>query len=82
MGALAEEAARAIGANSLFCRVAAFYHDVGKMNKAEYFVENQRGRTRTIGCRPSMSALIIAAHVKDGIRDGARGGAARSRSWT
>ena len=43
VGTLAEEAAKAIGANSLFCRVAAFYHDIGKIKKPEYYVENQRG---------------------------------------
>lgn len=68
VGTLAEEAARAIGANSLFCRVAAFYHDIGKMNKAEYFVENQRGVNPHDRLSPSMSALIIASHVKDGIK--------------
>ncbi len=68
VGTLAEEAARAIGANSLFCRVAAFYHDIGKINKAEYFVENQRGRNPHDRLSPSMSALIIASHVKDGIQ--------------
>jgi putative nucleotidyltransferase with HDIG domain len=68
VGTLAEEAAKAIGANSLFCRVAAFYHDIGKMNKAEYFVENQRGVNPHDRLSPSMSALIIASHVKDGIR--------------
>ena len=67
VGTLAEEASRAIGANSLFCRVAAFYHDVGKMNKPEYFVENQRGVNPHDRLAPSMSALIIASHVKDGI---------------
>ncbi len=68
VGTLAEEAAKAIGANSLFCRVAAFYHDVGKMVKPEYFVENQRGENPHDRLSPSMSALIIASHVKDGIR--------------
>jgi len=68
VGTLAEEAARAIGANSLFCRVAAFYHDIGKMNKPEYFIENQRGRNPHDRLSPSMSALIIASHVKDGIK--------------
>jgi putative nucleotidyltransferase with HDIG domain len=68
VGTLAEEAARAIGANSLFCRVAAFYHDVGKMNKAEYFVENQRDINPHDRLSASMSALIIASHVKDGIK--------------
>jgi len=68
VGTLAEEAARAIGANALFCRVAAFYHDIGKINKAEYFVENQRGVNPHDRLSPSMSALIIASHVKDGIK--------------
>jgi putative nucleotidyltransferase with HDIG domain len=67
VGTLAEEAAKAIGANSLFCRVAAFYHDVGKMKKPEYYVENQRAGNPHDRLSPSMSALIIAAHVKDGI---------------
>jgi len=68
VGTLAEEAAKAIGASSLFCRVAAFYHDVGKMNMPEYFVENQRGTNPHVRLAPSMSALIIASHVKDGIK--------------
>lgn len=68
VGTLAEEGAKAIGANSLFCRVAAFYHDVGKMNKPEYYVENQRGVNPHDRLSPSMSALIIASHVKDGIK--------------
>ncbi len=65
---MAEEAAKAIGANSLFCRVAAIYHDVGKVNHPEYFVENQRGINPHDRLSPSMSALIIASHVKDGIK--------------
>jgi putative nucleotidyltransferase with HDIG domain len=68
VGTLAEEAAKSIGANSLFCRVAAFYHDVGKVNHAEYFVENQRGSNPHDRLSPSMSALIISSHVKDGIK--------------
>jgi len=68
VGTLAEEAAKAIGANSLFCRVAAFYHDVGKIRKPEYYIENQRGVNPHERLQPSMSALIIASHVKDGIR--------------
>jgi putative nucleotidyltransferase with HDIG domain len=68
VGALAEEAARAIGANPLFCRVAALYHDVGKVKKPDYYVENQRGVNPHDRLAPSMSALVIAAHVKDGIR--------------
>jgi hypothetical protein len=68
VGTLAEEAAKVIGANSLFCRVAAFYHDIGKLRKAEYYVENQHGTNPHDRLSPFMSALIIAAHVKDGIR--------------
>jgi putative nucleotidyltransferase with HDIG domain len=68
LGTLAEEAAKAIGANSLYCRVAAFYHDIGKIRKPEYYVENQHGSNPHDRLSPFMSALIIAAHVKDGIR--------------
>ncbi|HXV76228.1 MAG TPA: HDIG domain-containing protein [Candidatus Polarisedimenticolaceae bacterium] len=68
VGTLAEEGAKAIGANSLLCRVAAFYHDIGKMNHPEYYVENQRGVNPHDRLAPSMSALIITSHVKDGIK--------------
>lgn len=68
VGTLAEEAAKAIGANALFCRVAAFYHDIGKVQKPEYYVENQHGSNPHDRLSPSMSALVIAAHVKDGVR--------------
>lgn len=68
VGTLAEEAARAIGANSLLCKVAAFYHDIGKLSHPEYFVENQRGANAHDRLTPSMSALVIASHVKDGIK--------------
>ena len=66
---LAEAAAEAIGANSLLCRVAAYYHDVGKINKADYFVENQLPgqQNRHLNLTPSVSLLIIIGHVKDGI---------------
>src|SRR5688500_14749561 len=65
---LAEAAAEAIKANSLLCRVGSYYHDVGKINKAEYFVENQMdGENRHINLSPSVSLLIIIGHVKDGI---------------
>lgn len=68
VGTLAEEGAKAVGANALFCRVAAFYHDIGKMIKPEYFVENQGTANPHDKLSPSMSALVIASHVKDGIR--------------
>lgn len=65
---LAEAAAAAIGANALLTRVGALYHDVGKMVKPEYFVENQRGGVNPHDdLKPRMSALIIASHVKEGI---------------
>ncbi len=67
VGSLAEAAAEDIGANPLLARVAATYHDIGKMTKPEYFVENQESRdNRHEKLSPSMSALILAAHVKDG----------------
>lgn len=68
MGQMAEAAAEAIGANGLLARVGAYYHDIGKVKKAEYFVENQTGKeNKHDKLAPSMSALIIKSHVKDGI---------------
>lgn len=65
---LSEEAADAIGANSLLCRVGAYYHDIGKINKADYFVENQvDGHNRHLNLSPNVSLLIILGHVKDGV---------------
>jgi putative nucleotidyltransferase with HDIG domain len=67
---LAEQAARAVNVNALQVRVGALFHDIGKMQKAEYYVENQSAGTRGNKhdeLSPSMSALIIASHVKDGI---------------
>ncbi|HET6373041.1 MAG TPA: HDIG domain-containing protein, partial [Candidatus Polarisedimenticolia bacterium] len=69
VGTLAEQAAEEIGAHALFCRVAAYYHDIGKMTKPDYFVENMRdGENRHDRLSPRMSSLIIASHVKEGIR--------------
>ena len=68
---LAEAAADAVGANALRTRVGALYHDIGKMRKPEYFIENQQpGENPHEKLKPSMSALVIAAHVKDGIELG------------
>lgn len=68
VGNLAEDAAEAIGANPLFARVASYFHDVGKMKKPEYFVENQHGNiNRHDGLAPSMSSLILISHIKDGV---------------
>ncbi len=65
---LASEAARAIGADQLLARVGAYYHDIGKITKPEYFVENwESGTSPHDRLRPSMSKLIIISHVKEGI---------------
>jgi putative nucleotidyltransferase with HDIG domain len=64
---LAEAAAERIGANPLLCRVGSCFHDIGKMLKPHYFVENQTGENRHLGLAPAMSALIIISHVKDGV---------------
>lgn len=68
VGTLGEAAAEAIGANSLLVRVGAYYHDIGKIRKPEYYVENQAycgNKHETLS--PSMSSLIIASHVRDGL---------------
>lgn len=67
VGNLAEAGADAIGANSLLLRVCAYYHDVGKLVKPGYFVENQQGSNPHDGLSPSMSALVIQSHVKEGL---------------
>jgi putative nucleotidyltransferase with HDIG domain len=68
IGSIAEAAAEAIGRNGLLCRVGAYYHDIGKINKAGYFVENELGAAnRHKELAPTMSHLIIVGHVKDGI---------------
>jgi len=68
VGNLAEEAAEAVGANSLLTRVSSLYHDIGKIQKAEYFVENQINvENRHDKLTPSMSALILISHIKDGV---------------
>ena len=68
IGTLAEMAAEAIGANGLLCRVGSYYHDVGKIAKASYFVENQGEQSsKHEKLTPAMSALVILGHVKDGV---------------
>ena len=67
VASLAEEAAQSIGANSLLARVGGYYHDIGKMRKPEYFVENQSGSESKHGrLSPTLSTLIITAHTRDG----------------
>ena len=65
---MAEAAARAIGANALLAKVAALYHDIGKLKNPQYFIENLFGKeNRHNKLSPSMSALILISHVKKGV---------------
>jgi cyclic-di-AMP phosphodiesterase PgpH len=68
LGNLAEAAAKEIGANTLLARVGSYYHDIGKIKKPEYFVENQMGaKSKHEKLAPTMSALILESHVKEGV---------------
>src|SRR3989338_7525031 len=68
VGNLAEAAADAIGANALLTRVGAYYHDIGKLSRSEYFTENQlAGGNAHDKMEPTMSRLVILNHVKEGI---------------
>jgi putative nucleotidyltransferase with HDIG domain len=68
VGQMVEAAAVAIGANPLLAKAAAYYHDIGKVKKPAYFVENQfGGENKHEKLAPSMSSLILTAHVKDGV---------------
>lgn len=68
VGTIAEAAAERIGANALLVRIGAYFHDIGKMLKPHYFIENQIGATnRHANLAPAMSTLIIIGHVKDGV---------------
>ncbi len=65
---LAEAAAESIGANAAMCRVCSYFHDIGKLVKPDYFTENmRRDRNPHDELAPTMSALIIIAHVKEGV---------------
>lgn len=68
VASLAQSAAEEIGANSLLARVGAYFHDIGKLTKPEFFVENIAAQTNPHdGLPPSMSTLIITSHVKEGL---------------
>ena len=68
LGAMCEAAAEEIGAGGLLARSGAYYHDIGKINKPDYFVENESGASsRHAKLSPAMSLLIIVGHVKDGL---------------
>lgn len=67
VSSLVEAAAEAIGANALLAKVSAYYHDIGKLNKPLYFIENQTStENKHDKLSPKMSSLIIISHVKDG----------------
>jgi putative nucleotidyltransferase with HDIG domain len=68
VGTLSEGAAKAIGLNPLFARVACLYHDVGKSLQPEYFIENQQGSNPHEGLSPEESVRIVTSHVSEGIR--------------
>lgn len=69
VASLAEAAAERVGANALMCRVCSYFHDIGKLNKPGYFIENQHDGEENPhdGLTPPMSSLVIIAHVKDGV---------------
>ncbi|MGH7544633.1 MAG: HD family phosphohydrolase, partial [Gemmatimonadota bacterium] len=64
---LAEAAAHAVGGNTLLARVGAYYHDVGKLKRPHYFVENQHGPNPHDQLKPAMSAAVVREHVVEGI---------------
>lgn len=67
VGNLSERAATAIDANALLCRAMAYYHDIGKLRRPEYFIENKLADNPHDKITPALSAKIISAHVKDGL---------------
>ena len=67
VGTLAESSANAVGARALLCRVGAYYHDIGKLKKPEYYAENQQGENKHDSITPNMSAKILKQHVADGL---------------
>ena len=67
VGTLAESCANAVGARALLCRVGAYYHDIGKIKKPEYYAENQTGVNKHDSISPHMSAKILKQHVTDGL---------------
>jgi putative nucleotidyltransferase with HDIG domain len=68
VASIAEPAAEAVGGNGLRVRVGAYFHDIGKMLKPAYFIENQgSGGNQHDSLLPAMSTLVIVAHVKDGV---------------
>ena len=68
LGSMVEAAAAEIGANPLLAKVTGYYHDIGKIRKPQYFIENQRdGKNKHDRLAPSMSSLILISHIKEGV---------------
>ena len=68
VGNLSESACRTVGANALLARIGAYYHDIGKLQKPEYFSENQANEKNKHGSlAPTMSKLVIMNHIKEGV---------------
>jgi hypothetical protein len=68
LGSMVEAAAAEIGANPLLAKVTGYYHDIGKIKKPQYFIENQRnGKNKHDRLAPSMSSLILISHIKEGV---------------
>ncbi len=67
VGHLAETAAEAIGADPLMARVASYYHDIGKIRRPHFFIENQNVENAHDRINPTLSALVITSHIKDGV---------------
>ena len=73
VGSMVEAAAREIGVNPLLAKVCGYYHDIGKINKPLYFIENQsNGQNKHNKLAPSMSSLILMSHVKEGVEIAAK----------
>ena len=67
VGNMAERAAEVIGANSLIVRAGAYYHDIGKLKRPYFFVENQQGKNPHDNIKPELSTKIITSHLTDGV---------------
>ncbi len=67
VGNLAETAAEAVGADALLTRIAAYYHDIGKLKRPYFFIENQiHGSSQLNDVSPTLASLVVSSHVKDG----------------
>ncbi|MGQ9455352.1 MAG: HD family phosphohydrolase [Armatimonadota bacterium] len=70
VGHLAESAAAAIGADTLIARIASYYHDIGKLRRPHFFIENQHVENVHDTINPTLSTIVITSHVRDGIEIG------------